>query len=79
MPTKTAKNPKHAMNIFFMTINARDTPHVSLQNTQVSINAGKMRPRVLKHNAPTSDMNRSNLGIATASKTKRKNDGKNPI
>lgn len=75
VPTNTAKNPKHAMNIFFMTINVRDTPHVSRQNTQVSIRAGNMRPRVDKHNAPTNDMNKSNLGIATASKTVREKNG----
>ena len=72
VPTNTAKNPKHAMNIFFMTINDRDTPHVSRQKTQVSIRAGNMRPRVDKHKAPTKDMNKSNLGIATASKTVEK-------
>lgn len=52
-----------------MTIIVRVIPHVSLQNTHVSTRAGIIKPSVDKHNAPINDMNKSNFGIATASKT----------
>lgn len=71
MPTVKANNPKNTMSRFFVTINDRDTPDVTLQNTQVSIKAGNMRPRADKHSAPTKDMIRSKLGIMTASKTEK--------
>ena len=64
------------MSAFFVTINDRDTPDVTLQNTQVSIKAGNMRPRADKHSAPTKDMIRSKLGIMTASKTVEKMEKK---
>lgn len=60
------------MSIFFMTILYRDTPHVSFHDTHVPIIAGNMRPRVDKQKAPTNDMNKSSLGMATASKTGEK-------
>lgn len=62
------------MSAFFVTINDRDTPEVTFQNTHVSIKAGNMRPRADKHSAPTKDMIRSKLGMMTASKTVEKEE-----
>lgn len=59
--------------VFLVIISAFSDPLVVFQYTQVSIIAGNANPRAERHSAPNNAMNNSRLGIATASKTAKRN------
>lgn len=68
--TKPAR-PMNAIIIFLNSKIIRDNPVVKCQRVQQSKNAGIVKPNIDNVNAPNSDMKRSKLGIATASRTNR--------
>lgn len=64
--------PIKAINTFLTIINNFFAPLISLWNVQYSIIAGNIKPNADKHNAPNNDINNSKFGMATASKTGRR-------
>lgn len=73
VPMTNAATPNTPIKVFFTTITVLLAPVLCFKKTNVSIKAGNANPSVVKHSAPNNEINKSNLGIATASKTiKRK-------
>lgn len=70
-PITSANNPRIINNEFFTISLNFENPDLVLKKTRNSITAGSAIPRTDKHKAPTNDMNKSNLGIATANKTEK--------
>lgn len=74
VPMINPANPKTPITVFFAIIAALAVlDFCFFKNTHVSIRAGNAKPSDDKHNAPNNDMNKSNLGIATASRTENTN------
>lgn len=69
VPAISPAKPIHTIITFLPIKSARDAPDVACQRVQHSRNAGSVKPNVDNVNAPTSDMNRSKFGIATANST----------
>lgn len=72
VPTTRANEPKIINNEFFTIITNFEIPDLVLTKTKLSIIAGSTMPSKDRQKAPNNDMNRSNFGIATASKTEMK-------
>lgn len=72
VPITRANKPKIINNEFLTIIINLEIPDLVLTKTKLSIKAGSTMPSIDRQNAPNNDINKSNFGIATASKTKRK-------
>lgn len=64
--------PNSPISVFFAIIAAFAEPFLFFMNTHVSISAGNASPSDDRHKAPNNEINKSNLGIATANKTVNK-------
>lgn len=73
VPMISPAKPNTPITVFLTIITAFEQPDVSFKNTHVSIRAGNAKPSEDKQSAPNNEMNRSNFGIATASRTMGKN------
>lgn len=71
VPITNANKPKMIDNEFFAIIMNLEIPDLVLTKTKLSITAGSAMPSTDKHKAPNNDINKSNFGIATASKTEK--------
>lgn len=69
VPITSPAKPIQTIIVFLLINRARDAPVVECQRVQHSRNAGNVKPNVDSVNAPTSDINRSKLGIAIANIT----------
>ncbi len=70
VPTIKPAKPMNAI-ITFLNINRNlDSPHVWCHRVKQSNSAGMVSPNMESVNAPSSEMNRSKLGMATANRTK---------
>lgn len=72
VPTIIASMAHTTTNVHFMISTVFGKPDIVFAKTRYSINDGSPNPNNDKHSAPINEMNRSNVGIATASKTKFK-------
>lgn len=71
VPITRANKPQITNNEFFAIIINLEIPDLVLTKTKLSIIAGSTMPSIDRQKAPNNDINKSNFGIATASKTKR--------
>lgn len=72
VPMTRADKPKMINNEFFTIIINFEKPDLVLTKTKLSITAGSIIPSKDKQKAPNNDINKSNLGIATANRTAKK-------
>lgn len=72
VPITRAHKPNIINNEFFKIIKTFEIPVLVLTKTKLSITAGSTMPSNERQKAPNNDINKSNLGIATANKTKKK-------
>lgn len=72
VPIVNPAKPIQPMITFLKIINALEKPDVVCQRARHSNNAGNRMPNADRDNAPTSEMNKSKFGIATAIMTANK-------
>lgn len=74
VPMISANKPKTPIIVFFTIIHILAAPVFPFKNTSVSIRAGNASPSVDRQKAPNKLINRSSFGMATAKRTREKEE-----